>query len=66
MSPLEIAAVVLTLAALGGATLAAIRLRGAPYPPLGLALGHGVVAALGVGTLAYADVRKLMVIWDRH
>ena len=48
------AAIVLGLAALGGLTLAIIRLRGAPWPPVWLALGHGAVAATGVGLLAYA------------
>lgn len=48
------AAIVLGLAALGGLTLAIIRLRGAPWPPTWLALGHGAVAATGVGLLIYA------------
>jgi hypothetical protein len=39
---------------LGGATLAVIRLRGAPWPPIWMALGHGSVAALGVILLGYA------------
>jgi hypothetical protein len=51
---MQTAAIVLTLAAIGGLTLAVIRLRGAPWPPLWMALGHGAVAALGVGLLAYA------------
>ncbi len=54
MSPLEISALILSMAAIGGAVLAAIRLRGAPYPPLALAHGHGAIAAAGVITLAYA------------
>jgi hypothetical protein len=53
---MQTAAIVLTLAALGGMTLAAIRLSGAPWPPLWLAVGHGAVAALGVGLLIYAAV----------
>jgi len=53
---MQMAAIVLALAAVGGATLAAIRLRGAPYPPLWLALGHGAVAAAGVGLLIYAAI----------
>jgi hypothetical protein len=48
------AAVILAMAALGGIVLAAIRLRGSPYPPTWLALGHGAVAATGVGFLIYA------------
>lgn len=51
---MQAAAIVLALAALGGLTLAVIRLRGAPWPPLWMALGHGVVAATGVGILIYA------------
>jgi hypothetical protein len=53
MLPLHVAAVLLGLAALGGATMVAIRLRGVPLPPLWLALGHGAIAASGVGYLAY-------------
>jgi hypothetical protein len=53
---MQTAAIVLTLAALGGLILAGIRLGGAPWPPLWLALGHGAVAALGVGLLIYAAV----------
>ena len=47
------AAIVLGLAALGGATLAGIRLSGKPRPPTWLALVHGVVAATGLVLLAY-------------
>jgi hypothetical protein len=50
---MQAAAVILLLAAIGGLTLAVIRLRGAPWPPLWMALGHGVVAATGVGWLIY-------------
>ena len=52
------AAILLALAALGGLTLAVIRFRGAPWPPLWLALGHGAVAAAGVGFLIYAAVAQ--------
>ena len=45
------AAVMLGLAALGGLTLAVIRLTGTPRPPTWMALGHGVVAATGLGLL---------------
>ena len=51
---MQAALIVLLLAAIGGATLAAIRLGGAPWPPLWLALVHGAVAATGVGVLIYA------------
>lgn len=44
---------VLIAAALGGAVVAGMRLKGAPYPPLWIALGHGAVAATGVGWLIY-------------
>ena len=48
------AAIVLALAALGGLTLAGIRLSGAPRPPTWLAIGHGAIAATGLGFLIYA------------
>jgi hypothetical protein len=51
---MQAAAIVLLLAAIGGLTLAVVRLRGASWPPLWMALGHGLVAAVGVGLLAYA------------
>jgi hypothetical protein len=50
------AAIVLGLAALGGLTMVAIRLGGAPRPPTWLALGHGAIAVIGVVLLAYAAV----------
>jgi hypothetical protein len=53
---MQLAVIVLVLAAIGGLTLAAIRLGGKPWPPLWMALGHGAVAALGVGLLLYAAV----------
>ena len=49
-----IAAIVLGLAALGGLTLAAIRLSGTPRPPTWLAVGHGAVAATGLALLILA------------
>jgi hypothetical protein len=54
------AAIVLGLAALGGLTLAIIRLRGAPWPPTWLALVHGAVAATGVGLLLYAAFTEVI------
>jgi hypothetical protein len=48
------AAVVLALAALGGLTIAVMRLRGTPRPPIWIAIGHGTIAATGLGILAYA------------
>jgi hypothetical protein len=53
MSPLQVAALLLGLAALGGATMVVLRLRGRSLPPLGLALAHGGIAASGVAYLAY-------------
>lgn len=51
---MQAAAIVLALAAVGGLTLAVIRLRGAPWPPQWLAHTHGVVAATGVVLLIHA------------
>src|SRR5262245_46740663 len=53
---MEPAAWLLGFAALGGLTLAGIRLSGRPRPPTWMALGHGVVAASGLSLLAYAAV----------
>jgi hypothetical protein len=50
------AAIVLGVAALGGFTLAAIRLMGSPRPPPWMALGHGAVAATGLALLIYAAI----------
>ena len=48
------AAIILSLAAAGGLVVASFPLRGIDRPPTWLALGHGVVAATGVGILIYA------------
>jgi len=50
------ATIVLGLAALGGLTMAVMRIRGAPLPPMWLALVHGAVAATGVGVLIYVAI----------
>ena len=50
------AALVLGLAALGGLTMAIIRLRGTPRPPTWLAVAHGAVAATGLVMLAFATL----------
>jgi hypothetical protein len=50
---MEIAAVLFALAALGGLTMAGIRISGTPRPPTWLALGHGLIAASGLLTLIY-------------
>ena len=51
---MQSAAIVLALAAVGGLTMAVIRLRGAPWPPLWMAHIHGLIAATGVALLIYA------------
>ena len=48
------AAILLGLAALGGLLIAGMRLNGIPRPPTWLALGHGAIAATGLGFLIYA------------
>ena len=53
---MQLAAIVLAVAAVGGATLATIRLRGALRPPTWMALGHGAVAATGLVLLIHAAV----------
>src|SRR4051812_41625144 len=50
--------IVLGLAALGGLTMAGIRLSGTPRPPTWLALGHGAIAATGLITLIYTAVTR--------
>jgi hypothetical protein len=55
---MQLAAVFFALAALGGLTLASIRLSGTPRPPTWLALGHGAIAAAGLITLIYAAVTQ--------
>jgi hypothetical protein len=51
---MQLAAILLSLAALGGITMVVIRLKGAPLPPTALAVVHGLIAACGVAALAYA------------
>src|SRR5262245_18005353 len=48
------ALVLFALAALGGLTMAVMRLRGAERPPTGLALAHGALAAAGLIALIVA------------
>src|SRR5688500_14563924 len=50
---MQTAAILFALAALGGLTMAAIRISGTPRPPTWLALGHGLIAASGLVTLLY-------------
>lgn len=51
---MDTAVIILGLAALGGLALAGIRFSGKPYPPTWMALGHGAVAATGLGFLIMA------------
>lgn len=51
---MQLAAILFVLAALGGLTMAGIRLSGQPRPPTWLALGHGAIAAAGLISLIYA------------
>jgi hypothetical protein len=48
------AAVLFAIAALGGLTMAAIRLRGADRPPSSFAMLHGLLAGAGLTLLVYA------------
>lgn len=54
MAMLRAAAGLLTLAALGGLAMAAIRFGGKRNPPAWLAMLHGLLAASGITLLAYA------------
>jgi hypothetical protein len=53
---MQTAAVLLTVAAIGGATMAVIRFSGQPHPPAWLAMLHGFLAAAAVTLLLYACV----------
>jgi hypothetical protein len=57
---MQLAAVLFGLAALGGATLAGIRLSGRPRPPTWMALGHGGIAAAALVTLIYAATSQTL------
>lgn len=57
---METAAIVLGIAALGGLTLAGIRLSGTPRPPTWMALAHGAIAATGLVILIYAAVNTTL------
>jgi hypothetical protein len=48
---MTIAAILFAIAALGGVIMALIRFSGRDYPPMGLALIHGLFAAAGLITL---------------
>jgi hypothetical protein len=51
---MQLAAVFFALTAIGGLTLAAIRISGTPRPPTWMALGHGAIAAVALLSLIYA------------
>jgi hypothetical protein len=51
---MQVAAILLTLGALGGLTLAAIRVATEKNPPTWMALGHGAVVGTGLGFLIYS------------
>src|SRR5690349_21866703 len=51
---LKTAALLLAVAAVGGATMALIRWRGADRPPSSFAMAHGVLAAAALTLLLYA------------
>ena len=53
---LQVSALLFLVAALGGATMAAIRFGGKRNPPAWLAMLHGFLAAAGVTLLAYATL----------
>jgi hypothetical protein len=57
---MHIAAVLFALAALGGLTIAGIRLSGTPRPPTWLALAHGTIAAAGLITLIYSAATQTL------
>lgn len=54
MTTLQLAAILFGLGALGGLTMAAMRLSGKPQPPSWMAMGHGLIGASGLVVLLYA------------
>lgn len=56
MMMLKTAALLFSVAALGGILMAGIRFSGRPHPPSWLAMGHGLLAAAGLTLLVYADL----------
>ena len=57
---MQLAAIFFALAALGGLTMAGMRLSGTPRPPTWLALGHGAIAATGLFTLIYTAATQTL------
>lgn len=62
---MTLAAILFTIAALTGITLALIRLNGRDIPPLWLALLHGVFAASGLVSLGIAAFTGSAPQWAR-
>src|SRR5687768_1257070 len=60
---MDAAIIVLGLAAIGGVTLAGIRLSGTPRPPTWMALGHGAVALVGLILLGNAWWESAGIPW---
>lgn len=54
MLMMQTAAVLLAIAAIGGAVMAVIRFSGKPHPPTWLAMVHGLIAAAALTLLLYA------------
>ncbi|HET7845583.1 MAG TPA: hypothetical protein VFL14_15605 [Xanthomonadales bacterium] len=68
LTPLEAAAWLFGIAALGGIAQALIRFSGRPYPPAWLSMLHGMLAAAGLTLMLYAacttgvpDLAKLSI-----
>jgi len=57
---LGVALTLFALAALGGATMAVLRLRGMTRPPLWLAIAHGALALTGLGFLGYEAANTVL------
>jgi hypothetical protein len=58
-----VALTLFALAALGGATIAALRIGGTPRPPTWLALLHGAVALAGLGFMAAEIATTSLGTW---
>jgi hypothetical protein len=54
LTPLQAAAWLFGLAALGGIAMAVMRFNGRPYPPSWFAMGHGLLAGAALAILIYA------------
>lgn len=62
---MKTAAILFGLAALGGLTLAILRLSGTEIPPTWMAIGHGIVAVTALGTLIYAAAQHGLPSWGK-